>query len=91
MSLGDFTLELDFELLTKQKLKNSLKDFFEQVSIDIDENSINKVEDFTGSLSQDRVPYEISTPPLSLENMEIINNIVKKPNQNKAVDVWIHN
>lgn len=82
---GDFTLELDFELLTKQKLKNSLKDFFEKVSIDIDENSINKVEDLIGSLSQDIVPYEISTPPLPLDDMGIINSIVQKLNQNKAV------
>ncbi len=81
---GDFTLELDFELLTKQKLKNSLKDFFEEVSVDIDKNSIDKVEDFLGFLSKDIVPYEISTPPLPINDMGIINSIVEKLNQNKA-------
>ncbi len=81
---GDFTLELDFELLTKQKLKNSLKDFFEEVSVDIDENSIDKMEDIIGFLSKDIVPYEISTPPLPMNDMGIINSIVEKLNQNKA-------
>lgn len=81
---GDFTLELDFELLTKQTLKNSVKDFFEEVSVDIDKESIEKIEELIGSISKDIVPYEISTPPLPLNDMNIINDIVQTLNQNKA-------
>ena len=81
---GDFTLELDFELLTKQKLKKNLISFFEKVGVDIEQNSIDEIENLIGTLSKDIVPYEISTPPVPLNEMNIVEDIVQKLNQNKA-------
>jgi hypothetical protein len=76
---GDFILELDFELLTKQKLTKNAKEFFKITGIDID-----KIENFIGKLSKDIVPYEISTPPLPLNKIEIVESIVEVLGQNEA-------
>jgi hypothetical protein len=81
---GDFVLELDFELLTKQKLQSSAKELSKIIGIDIDKEDISLLEDFIGKLSKDIVPYEISTPPLPLDEIDIIDNIVKKLSINNA-------
>lgn len=81
---GDFTLELDFELLTKQKTRSSFQKNFQQLGISIDEKSWDEIEEFIGSLSKNIVPYEISTPPLPLNEMEIVEEIVQKLNQSEA-------
>lgn len=81
---GDFFLELDFELMTKQKLKNSTREFFDKIGIEIDEKDIEDFENYVGELSKDIVPYEISTPPLPLDKLDIIKKLVKKLNENNA-------
>ncbi len=81
---GNFILELDFELLTKQKLQSSAKELSKIIGIEIDKKDIALVEDFIGNLSKDIVPYEISTPPLPLDEITIIDKIVKKLSDNNA-------
>lgn len=81
---GNFILELDFELLTKQKLTTSAKELSKIIGVNIAQKDIDSIEDFIGELSKDIVPYEISTPPLSLDEIEIVENIVEVLSQNNA-------
>ncbi len=83
-SYGEFTLELDFELLTKQRLRSDIKDFFGGFGFEVREENLSKIEEIVGELSRDIVPYEISTPPLPLDEMEMVDKIVKGLNQNSA-------
>jgi len=81
---GEFVLELDFELLTKQKLKKSAKEFFKTTGIEIDQEGIESVEEIIGDLSKDIVPYEIGTPPIQIDEVEIVEQIIEKLKQNNA-------
>lgn len=66
---GKYVLELDFELLTKQELNQKTKDFFAQVGIAIQEKHVQKLETLLGDLSEDIVPYELSTPPIPFDEV----------------------
>lgn len=81
---GEFVLELDFELLTQQKIPKNIKDLSKKIGIKIKEEDINSFEKLIGTLSKDIVPYEISTPPLPLDKISIIDEIIKKLAQNHA-------
>lgn len=81
---GNFVLELDFELLTKQKLKKGANDLSQKIGIDISQKDIAPIEDLIGELSKDIVPYEISTPPIPLDEIDIVEKIVKKLRENNA-------
>jgi hypothetical protein len=81
---GDFILELDFELLTKQKLTKNAQEFTKVTGFNIDEKDIDKIENFIGKVSKDIVPYEISTPPLPLDKIEMVESIVEILAQNDA-------
>lgn len=81
---GDFTLELDFELLTQQKIKKNAKSLSKKVGINIKEKDIENIEKLIGELSKDIVPYEISTPPLPLDEVAIIDRIIKELAKNNA-------
>ncbi len=54
------------------------------IGIDIAKEDIVTLENFIGDLSKDIVPYEISTPPLPLDKITIIDDIVKKLSDNNA-------
>jgi len=81
---GNFILELDFELLTKQKLTKNAKEFSKITGFNVDEKDIEKIEDFIGKVSKDIVPYEISTPPLPLDKIEMVEKLVEVLGQNNA-------
>ncbi len=81
---GDFTLELDFELLTKQTLKSNIKQFFEEFGVNIKTQDLENLEQMVGKLSKDIVPYEISTPPLPLNKLDLVDKIVSTLSQNNA-------
>jgi hypothetical protein len=81
---GKFTLELDFELLTKQKLKKGAKDLSRVTGINIDQKDIESIEKLIAKFSKDIVPYEISTPPLPLTEIDMVENIVQKLSKNNA-------
>lgn len=82
---GSYTLELDFELLTKQTLKQNIKEFSQQLGIAIAEQDIDTIESFVGDLSKDVVPYEISTPPIPIDQLEVVENLVEILSQNNAL------
>lgn len=81
---GDFILELDFELLTKQKLKEGAKKLSEIIGIHIKTNEVEAIEKAIGELSKDIVPYEISTPPLPLDEINLVDEITNKLAINNA-------
>ncbi len=81
---GEFVLELDFELLTKQKLQKGANDLFKNTGIRLDSEGIESVEEMIGDLSKDIVPYEISTPPIPLDQVSIVETIIEKLKQNNA-------
>ena len=81
---GTYILELDFELLTKQKLKKEAKKLFEKTNIQIDEQNIENIQNFIGSISKDIVPYEISTPPLPLDKLYRSEELVNSLSENNA-------
>ncbi|RXJ83890.1 amidoligase family protein [Arcobacter sp. CECT 8985] len=72
---GKFVAELDFELLTKQKLKSNFTDFFQKIGMQVDKTKIDKVENMVGRISKDLVPFEVSTPPIPLDKIDIIDNL----------------
>jgi hypothetical protein len=81
---GDFILELDFELLTQQKIPKNIKELSKKIGIEIKEEDIENFEKIIGELSKDIVPYEISTPPLPLNEVSIIHKIIKELAKNHA-------
>lgn len=81
---GKFVLEVDFELLTQQKLHENAKKISKTLGISIKEKDVNSIEQFIAQLSKDVVPYEISTPPLPLDKINLIDQIVEKLAKNDA-------
>ncbi|MGM0519027.1 MAG: amidoligase family protein [Campylobacterota bacterium] len=81
---GTYILELDFELLTKQKLKKEAKKLFDKTSIIIEDKDIESIQDFIGNFSKDIVPYEISTPPLPLTKIYKVDELVSNLSKNNA-------
>lgn len=81
---GEFILELDFELLTQQKLQTSAKKLSKQYGLKISQKDIEKVEAFIAQLSKDIVPYEISTPPLPFDKIDLVDEMVTQLSQNNA-------
>ncbi|ADN08644.1 amidoligase family protein [Sulfurimonas autotrophica] len=70
---GDFNLVLDFQFLISQGLQKWLHN----VGLDqiIETEIALALEEFVATLSQTIVPYEISTPPLPLDTLELIENL----------------
>ncbi len=70
---GDFDLVLDFQFLISQGLQKWLHD----VKLDkiIKAEIALALEKFVATLSQTIVPYEIATPPLPLNKLEVIEDI----------------
>lgn len=83
-SYGTYTLELDFELLTKQKLHKNINELSQKIGIQIEQKNIDDLEGFIGDLSKDIVPYEISTPPIPLDKLDIVEQLIEKLTQNNA-------
>lgn len=81
---GDFILELDFELLTQQKIPKNIKELSKKIGLEIKKEDIERIERAIGELSKDIVPYEISTPPLPLNKISIIDEIIKELAKNNA-------
>jgi hypothetical protein len=70
---GNFSVILDFQFLLSQGLQKWLHD----VKLDkiIKTEIALALEEFVATLSQTVVPYEISTPPLPIDKLEVIENI----------------
>jgi len=70
---GDFTLVLDFQFL----IKHGLGTWLHKVGLDqvLNEEIILGIEEFIATLSETVVPYEISTSPLALKDLDVIERI----------------
>ena len=70
---GNFTLVLDFQFL----IKRGLGTWLHEVGLDqvLNEEIILTIEEFIATLSETVVPYEISTSPLVLEDLRVIEHI----------------
>ena len=78
---GDFSVEIDAALLKEDKYRN----YLEAVGVDIDSLSYEKeIDEFLKDVASFVVPCEIVTPPLLMNNMEIVEAIVKSLRQKKA-------
>jgi len=81
---GNYTLELDFELLTQQKFKKNITKLSKSLGVSIEQKELEELESFIGKLSKDIVPYEISTPPIPLDKLDTVEQLIKKLSQNNA-------
>ncbi len=80
---GDFSLVLDFQFLISQGLQKWLQNIgLEQF---IETEIALALEEFIATLSQTVVPYEITTPPLPLDKIEIIEKIKETFRTNGAL------
>jgi len=72
-AFGDFSLVLDFQFLISQGLQKWLQD----IGLDeiIDTKTAIELEAFVATLSQTVVPYEIATPPLPLDKLDIMETL----------------
>ena len=81
-SYGEFEAILDFQFLTKREIFNWFlqngfedRDFYE---------FLEDVESFIADVSSIVVPYEITTPPILIEELDIVETIKEKLKQNGA-------
>ncbi len=70
---GTFTLVLDFQFL----VESGLEEWLHTIGLDqaLEKDTIEAMERFIADLSETVVPHEISTSPLSLDNLEVIEEI----------------
>lgn len=70
---GNFILVLDFQFLINSGLQDWLRDIGLEGTLEAEE--IEAIEYFLGTFSSSLVPYELTTPALSLSKMMIIEEI----------------
>ena len=70
---GTFTLILDFQFL----VESGLSRWLHTIGLDhaLEPHVIDGIERFIADLSEAVVPYEVSTPPLPIERLEVIEEI----------------
>ncbi len=70
---GSFTLILDFQFL----VESGLEKWLHAVGLDraLEPEAIDAIERFIADISEAVVPYEVSTPPLSLKDLEVMERI----------------
>ena len=70
---GNFSLVLDFQFLIRSGLQEWLHDAgFDEA---MDAETIEAIEYFVGSFSASLVPYELTTPPLPLGDLDVMETI----------------
>ncbi len=78
--IGDFTVKIDTRILVNE----SYKKFFDLFDVDINEMSISdirlqsRVEELLESLASYVVPYEIVTPPVEIDKMDVFEDLRRK-------------
>jgi hypothetical protein len=70
---GTFTLVLDFQFL----VESGLEKWLHAIGLDqaLEKETIEAIERFIADLSETVVPYEISTSPLALDDLDVIETI----------------
>jgi len=79
--LGDFTLELDAQLIREKKYEKFLKN----IGIDLSEfEGQEQVEDSLKDLASYVVPFEIITPPIQFSDIHQLTNLVDELRKHRA-------
>ncbi len=79
--LGDFRVELDARILRRMAEEN----IFDKLGISLEEDSIRKsIEDVVDKMARSVVPLEIVMPPVSIDELEKLENLRKALQENKA-------
>jgi hypothetical protein len=80
---GTFTLVLDFQFL----VESGLNRFVRQIGLEesLEKETIEAIESFIAELSETVVPYEVSTPPLPLDSLDVIETIKERLREHGAV------
>ena len=70
---GTFTLVLDFQFL----IQSGLQKWLHTVGLDqaLERETVEAIEEFIATLSEAVVPYEVTTPPLPMDRLELIEEI----------------
>jgi len=70
---GDFALTLDFQFL----IRSGLQEWLHNAGFDnaMEQEEIEAIEYFLGSFSASLVPYELTTPPLPLNALDIVERL----------------
>ncbi len=70
---GTFTLVLDFQFL----IQSGLEKWLHTVGLDqtLERETVEAIEEFIATLSEAVVPYEVTTPPLPMDRLELIEEI----------------
>jgi len=80
---GTFNVELDFRFLKEELLKEEL----EELGL-IDEEDIKfirQIEEMIAAVSETVVPYEIGTPPLPIQQLQVLDALEEKLRQKGAL------
>ncbi len=80
---GSFTLVMDFQFL----VESGLSRWLHTIGLDnaLEPHIIEGIERFIADLSEAVVPYEVSTPPLPLEKLEVIETVKETLRLNGAM------
>lgn len=70
---GEFNLELDFELLTKEKLKSNLEPILNKMEIDA--TLLDDIDSAIADISKQFVPLEINSPPIEIDKIGYIEKL----------------
>ena len=80
-TLGIFKVVLDFSFLTNSKLKELNR----KVGIKLDEETIDLIESLIAQIGKSLIPYELTTPPISFDNINEAHNIKELLRKAKAL------
>jgi hypothetical protein len=80
---GTFTLVLDFQFL----VESGLQKWLHTIGLDqaLEPDTIEALERFIATLSETVVPFEVSTPPLPLDRLEVIEAIKEELRRHGAM------
>jgi hypothetical protein len=80
---GDFTLVLDFQFL----IQSGLERWLHSIGLDqaLEKETVQAIERFIATLSETVVPYEVTTPPLPLDRLEVIETIKEELRKHGAM------
>ncbi|NOZ91124.1 MAG: hypothetical protein GXO60_07580 [Epsilonproteobacteria bacterium] len=79
-SIGTFKVLMDFGFLSNSKLKELNK----EIGLEIDEDTIEKIEEIIAQIGKSLVPYELTTPPLKFTQINEAHNIKELLRKNGA-------
>lgn len=82
---GEFTIKMDSSFLYDKKYSKTLKKLgIDNIESFEEENLYERLEEFFENIASGFIPYEIVTPPVSLDNISVFDKLIKKLRHEKA-------